>query len=526
MLKETETTGAAVPPPGDGGATSYALVDLTRRFPGVTAVDGANLAVRRGELHGVIGRNGAGKSVLVSMIAGLLRPTSGTVVIGDSKVDATHYTPARARELGVALVPQEPRFATALSVADNLFMGRTRADRLGFARGAVMHAEAARIMESLAIPAKPTDRMGDLPLESQQLLAFGRAVFVDAARVVLLDEITASLSQPRKLELLRLLRGLLAERPDLSFTLISHHIAEIMEFCDRVTVMRDGVAVATIDVAATSERELARWIVGDAAGRRTARAGVAARGPAAPVLSVAGLAVERAFAGLDVELRAGEVVGFAGLEGSGKDEAVKALFGLARPSAGEIRLDGRRVRFATPRDALAAGLAYLPRHREEHGIVRNLSVEVNTLLAAYGRFRRPLGFLRRRAAREAARTRTRHLAVKTPSIDTPIDNLSGGNKQKVLTNRLALADPRVFLLNEPTRGVDIASKPALLAVVRDELAAAGAVLMLSESEEELVETCDRIHVFFKGRVREVLERGTPGFTVGRLYALIQGVERP
>lgn len=506
-------------------AASYALIDLTRRFPGVTAVDRASVNVGCGELHGIIGRNGAGKSVLVSMLAGLIRPTSGTVVIGGTEIDGAHYTPVRARELGVALVPQEPRFATALSVTDNLFMGRTITDPLGFGRAAEMHRRTDEILATLGIAARPSDRLGDLPLESQQLLAFGRAVFVDRARAVLLDEITASLSQRRKLELLRLLRTLLAERGDLSFTLISHHIAEIMEFCDRVTVMRDGRSVATIDVAATSEQELASWIVGDAAAQLTATRKATQPREAQPTLTVRGLSAGQDFADLDLDLHRGEVIGFAGLEGSGKDAAVKALFGLVAPTAGEMRLDGRPIHFRTPREALAVGIAYLPRHREEHGVVRNQSVEVNTLLAAYGRFLLPLGFLRRGDARRAARARTESLAVKTPSIDTLIDHLSGGNKQKVLLNRLALAEPRIFLLNEPTRGVDIASKPALLAVVRDELATVGAVVILSETEEELIGTCDRVLVFFKGRVREILERGTPGFTVGRLYELIQGVER-
>ena len=512
-------------PSASEAAPSYALEALTRRFPGVTAVDRAKLSVRRGELHGIIGRNGAGKSVLVSMIAGVIRPTSGRILVGGKEIDTARYSPGRARDLGIALIPQEPHFATALSVTDNLFMGRSITNRLGFSQTAAMQRKAEEIIATLGIDARPSDRIAELPLESQQLLAFGRAVFVDRARAVLLDEITASLSQVRKLELLRLLHSLLAETADLSFTLISHHIAEIMEFCDRVTVMRDGRSVATIEVAETNEQELAGWIVGDADQAESKQAETAPRRTAAPILSLAGLSAGRSFQGLDLEIHEREVVGFAGLEGSGQNAAVEALFGLVTPTAGEMKLAGEPVEFRSPRDALDAGIAYLPRHREAHGVVQNLSVEVNTLLSAYDGYRRPLGFLKRREGRRMARQRSEHLAVKAPSIDAPIDNLSGGNKQKVLINRLALVKPRLFLLNEPTRGVDIASKPALLAVVRDELAAASGVVMLSESEEELIAVCDRILVFFKGEVREILERGTPGFTVGRLYELIQGVQR-
>lgn len=512
-------------PSAPEAAPSYRLEELTRRFPGVTAVDRAKLSVRRGELHGIIGRNGAGKSVLVSMIAGITRPTNGRIVVGGKEVDTARYSPGRARDLGIALIPQEPHFATALSVTDNLFMGRSITNRLGFGQTAAMQRKTEEILTTLGIDARPSDLLSELPLESQQLLAFGRAVFVDRARVVLLDEITASLSQSRKLALLRLLHKLLAETADLSFTLISHHIAEIMEFCDHVTVMRDGRSVATIDVAATNEQELADWIVGDAdqADSRQARSG--ARQLGAPILSLTGLSAGRSFRDLDLEIHQREVVGFAGLEGSGKDAAVEAMFGLVPPTAGEMKLAGKPVKFRSPRDALDAGIAYLPRHREAHGVVQNLSVEVNTLLSAYPGYRRPLGFLARREGRRMARQRSEHLAVKAPSIDALIDKLSGGNKQKVLINRLALVKPRLFLLNEPTRGVDIASKPALLAVIRNELAASSGVVMLSESEEELIAVCDRILVFFKGKVREVLERGSPAFTVGRLYELIQGVRR-
>lgn len=512
-------------PPAPEAAPSYALDALTRRFPGVVAVDRAKLSVGRGELHGIIGRNGAGKSVLVSMIAGVIRPTSGRLLVGGQEVDTARYSPGRARELGIALIPQEPHFATSLSVTDNLFMGRSITNRLGFSQTAAMQRKTEEVLATLGIEARPSDPLSELPLESQQLLAFGRAVFVDRARVVLLDEITASLSQARKLELLRLLHKLLAETADLSFTLISHHIAEIMEFCDHVTVMRDGRSVATIEVAATNEQELADWIVGDADQTEGKHAKTSARQVGAPILSLAGLSAGRSFQGLDLEIHEREVIGFAGLEGSGKNAAVESLFGLVVPTAGEIKLAGKPVEFRSPRDALDAGIAYLPRHREAHGVVQNLSVEVNTLLSAYDGYRRPLGFLKRHEGRHIARQRGAHLAVKTPSIDALIDNLSGGNKQKVLINRLALVKPRLFLLNEPTRGVDIASKPALLAVVRDELAADSAVVMLSESEDELIAVCDRILVFFKGEVREVLERGSPAFTVGRLYELIQGVQR-
>jgi len=510
-------------------AGSYRLAGLTRRFPGVLAVDRVDLTVRRGEIHGIIGRNGAGKSVLVSMIAGLIPPSAGTVLAGGGQLDAENATPVRAHRLGISLIPQEPRFARALTVTDNLFIGRELTVGPGFLDPAAMRRAVAEVIDRLELEASPTSRMGDLPIETQQLLAFGKAVFIEHARIILLDEITASLSRQRKTRLLGLLRTLAAESADLSFTLISHHIAEVMEFTDRVTVMRDGRVVAMRATAKTDERSLANWIVGDVRITGTAQAAKPAAKPRAaamPLLMADRLGDGRDFHDLSFQLQRGEVIGFAGLEGSGKDAALEALFGLRPLRTGEVRLEGSPVRFAAPREALKAGIAFLPKHREVQAVIQNRPVEDNTLISSLRRIQGPLGFLRVHEGQRIAREKTAELQVKTPSIFTPIDHLSGGNKQKILINRLSLTVPKVFLLNEPTRGVDLAAKPALLQVVRDRQAAQSGVIMLSESEDELVACCDRVLVFFRGRITRVLERGKADFTVGEIYKSVQGVEEP
>jgi ABC-type sugar transport system ATPase subunit len=405
-------------------------------------------------------------------------------------------------------------------------MGAAGNRRFGLLSPAERRRRAAELIDILELEgARPDTELRDLPIESQQLLAFARAYYIDEARVILLDEITASLSRARKQALLRLLRELLATTPGLSFTLISHHISEVMEFCDRVTVMRDGRAVASLPTAESSERELAAWIVGDAAESLEAlqhqRHSVPA--DAATVLAARGLTSPRHFEDLSFELRAGEVLGFAGLDGSGKDSAMEAIFGLHRRVTGEMRLHGEPFRPRRPGEALARGVAYLPKHREADGVVQNLTVEENTLLSSYARFINAAGFIDAARARTTAQRYTQSTGVKTRSITTLIDFLSGGNKQKVLINRLALVEPSVFLLNEPTRGVDIASKPALLATVRDQLSERTAVIMTSESEDEMIDVCDRILVFFKGRVVRSLERGGADFTIAELYRTIQGV---
>ena len=502
---------------------SYAVESVSRRFPGVLAVNAVDLAVRQGEIHGLIGKNGAGKSVLVSMVAGLLPPSQGQITTSHGALTANQSSPAWAKSLGIALVSQEPRFATDLSVADNLFMGRHPTRKMNFLAPAETRRRAAAVIEKLDLRARPDDRMGDLPLETQQLMAFGRAVFIDNAAIVLLDEITASLTSERKESLLRLLKTLVAERPALSFTMISHHVSEVMGFTDRVSVMRDGSRVATLETAQTSAKALADWIVGDVVRteiHHTANPNAAAP----PVLEVRGLRAGRSLTTLDLTLRRGEVLGFAGLEGSGKDAAIEALYGLIPDHGGTVLVEGAEVRLTSPKSAQALGISFLPKHREAQAVIQNRSVLENAVIAGLSSLTTPFGFVKRQKCENAARDIVTKLKVKTPGLHVEIDGLSGGNKQKIMLGRLSLTAPQLVLLNEPTRGVDISAKPDILKMIREELSRDAGVIMISESEEELVEICDRVLVFLKGKVAREFVRGSAGFDVDTIYKTIQGVE--
>lgn len=504
---------------------SFAARAVSRRFPGVLAVKSVDLDVRKGEIHGLIGKNGAGKSVLVSMAAGILPPSEGEIVTARGALTATLSSPARARSLGIALVTQEPAFAADLSVADNLFMGCHPTRTLDFVSPVETRRRTVDLIARLGLNARPDGRMGDLPLETQQLLAFGRAVFVDQATTILLDEITASLTSERKESLLSLLRTLIAANPELSFTLISHHVSEVMGFTDRVSVMRDGARVATLDTAKTTAAALAEWIVGDVQ-RTEINYNSTPDRRTRPVLSVRGLSAGRNLQQLDLDLHRGEVLGFAGLEGSGKDEAIGALYGLVSDHGSAIEIDGAPVRLDNPKAAQRAGIAFLPKHREAEAVIQNRSVLDNAIIAGLPVLTTRLGFVRQRDCETAAQGIVARLRVKTPGLNVPIDGLSGGNKQKVMLGRLSLTAPRLILLNEPTRGVDISAKPDILKMIREDLAKDAGVIMISESEEEQVEICDRILVFYRGRVAREFVRGGPGFDVETVYKTIQGVEQP
>ncbi|MEQ1941575.1 sugar ABC transporter ATP-binding protein [Mesorhizobium sp. VNQ89] len=503
---------------------SYRLAGLTKIFPGLTAVADVDLSVRRGEIHGIIGRNGAGKSVLMSLISGALRATSGTIDIGGKLVGIEEYNPVRAHALGVSLVPQEPKFAPRLSIVDNMFMGRPLARGMGFLRKEEMKRRAREVGEAVGLSIDPDASMFTLPIESQQLLAFGKAQFIDEAQVILLDEITASLSRERKTMLLGLLRDLVRRNPDRSYTLISHHVSEIMEFCDRVTVMRDARAVATIDVAATTGAELADWIVGDTQvmsldGLKRAVSEEASR----PIARISGLTRRRVFQDVDLSLGTGDVVGFAGLDGSGKDEAAEALFGLGAIDAGSFEMEGKELHLTSPSEAMKRGIALLPKHRERQAVIQGRSIIENTLISSYRQFSTALGLIDGKRARAVTGDKIAEFKIKARGPDVNMSGLSGGNKQKVLIARLTLNAPKLLILNEPTRGVDLATKPEILKAIRTDLSRESAVIMLTESEEEMITVCDRIYVFFRGRIVSLLRRGDENFNVSSLYKAIQGV---
>ncbi|MDR1711233.1 MAG: sugar ABC transporter ATP-binding protein [Propionibacteriaceae bacterium] len=505
---------------GSEPRAAFRTEKLTKRFSGQTAVDEVDLTINAGEVHGIIGRNGAGKTVLVSMMAGVLPPTSGTLVVGEFRGGAGSYSPGTAHSLGVTIIPQEPEFALEMSVIDNLFLG------VPLKKGPVLaHAKmrevAAAALDAVGVQLDPRTKIALCTLEEQQLLALAKALFIEDAKVILLDEITASLSAARKQQILDLMR-VEAEQNGRAFVLISHRISEVITVCDRVSVLRDGKRIATVPSAETTAAELAQLIVGDDVHApvldETMEFGDR-------VLQVEGLSKAGAFEDVAFSLRRGEVLGLAGLDGSGKDEVVNALYGLVRADRGNVTVNGKTARVKSPGMARKLGVAYVPKKREELAVVHGMSVQDNILLPVYSAISNAVGLINRRRAKELVEARMAVLPFKARSLGVNIDYLSGGNRQRVVINRMALLRPDVFVLHEPTRGVDIASKPDIIATVRNDLRAGSGVILTSESEDELVDMCDRVLVFFRGKcVREFI-RGAADFTSGAIYNSLQGVEQ-
>jgi ABC-type sugar transport system ATPase subunit len=498
---------------------SYSVRGLQKEFSGRWAVEDASFDVAVGSIHGVIGKNGAGKSVLMNMVAGVMQPTGGALQIhGDDVLADGRWSARAAQRHGVSLIPQEPPNLPWLTVEDYLFLGDRRNSRRGLLDIGAMRRKVAEIDERLGLDVQATAPIASLPIEVQQLLAFGKAVFLEESSVILLDEITASLSGARRERLLRDLKDL---APDHSFTLITHHINEVIAACQTVTVMRDGVSVDTLDVATSTPAVLASKIVGEM-GEAHIDSGPPHRA-GKEVLRIEGAASPSAFEDVTLTVCEHEVVGLAGVEGSGKDELLGALAGLRR-ATGDFVVDGRARSLDSPRAAARSGIAYLPKKREEFATIHNLSVLENLLLPVARRYTGRTGLLRQQPMRAKATAVVEQMQVRPPRIDAIINTLSGGNRQKVMIGRLREMTPRIYLLNEPTRGVDISTKPELLRIVRHELTANSAVIMTSEAEEELIDTCDRILVFHRGRIVASLDRSDPRFNVGDVYRMSQGVE--
>lgn len=514
-----------------GAATasvSYSVAGLNKTFPGVVALDDVDLEVRKGEIHGIVGKNGAGKSVLMNILAGVLPATSGEIHIGEQPVNVRRYNVPRAHELGVELVPQEPTFAPDLSVQDNLFLGSGFAGALGFVERARLLDKVREVVDQLGVEARPEWLMSRLSVEDQQLLAFGKALFIDRAHVILLDEITATLPRERKTRFLEFLRGEVERSPELSFTLISHHITEILEFCERVTVMRDGEAIGPLNVGEINKAELADMITGgEASGGGASHIGEVVTSAAEEqpnVLDVQGLTSPGNFEDISFQLRGGQVLGVAGLaESSGKDALLPALMGITPTTEGTVLLKGSPIRVNSPRQALKQGLAYLPKKREEEGVITGGSVRDNLLVNVYERLRNFLGAIKQAESYRIARKNLEDFGIKARSVEARIDTLSGGNRQKVMLARQMNASPSVLLLDEPTRGVDIGAKTEIMKLIRESLTDDRAVIVTSESEEELVELCEQILVINRGRLVKTLAKGEERFTPTEVYRLAQGV---
>jgi ribose transport system ATP-binding protein len=475
------------------------MESITKRFAGHTALDGVSLELRRGEVHSLVGENGAGKSTLVKIMTGAYHRDAGEMWLDGRPV--AFDTPAEAQEAGVTAVHQEIHLLGYRSVAENVFLGR-EPRRLGFVDWRRMYAEAGRVLDDLGLEIDPRATLGALSTAAQQMVAIARGVSL-GARVLVLDEPTSSLAEREVAILYALIRRLQAAGTAIVY--ISHRFDELYAVCDRVTVLRDGRLVTTRDIAGLERLDLVCLMLGKSreAVSRGGATGFGGRAAAAPagaptLLRAAGLRRGQRLRDVSLEVRAGEIVGLAGLLGSGRTETARAVFGADPADGGELHLNGRPHAVRTPDDAIGAGIAFVSEDRKAEGIIPELSVRENLTLAALPTLTR-FGVVDRAAQAAIVERFITRLGIKASSADQKIRELSGGNQQKVLLARWLCRRPALLLLDEPTRGIDIGAKAEIQALV-NELAADGlGVLMISSELEELVEGCSRVVVLRDGR---------------------------
>jgi galactofuranose transport system ATP-binding protein len=474
------------------------VAGISKRFPGVLALDGVSLTLRPGEVHALVGENGAGKSTLIKVVTGVYQPDAGDLRVGGEP--ARFRAPLDAQHAGISTIYQEVNLIPLMSVARNLFLGR-EPRRYGLIDVATMHARAAETLTGYGITGDVRRPLGQLGLGAQQMVALARAVMIDA-RIVIMDEPTSSL-EPREVDTLFEVIRKLHER-GIGILYVSHRLDELYRICDTVTVLRDGRVVHRGRIAELERLRLVSLMLGrDLADVRregvTAYTGDHSDTGAAPVLKATGLRSRHRLRGVDVTVRPGEVVGLGGLLGAGRSETIKAIAGALPLDAGAIEVAGRRLKRPSTASAVRAGIATLPEDRKAEGIVAALSVRENIALSVLPRLARA-GIVSEKRVAAIVRTFIERLRIRTAGPDQPVGELSGGNQQKVLLARLLATSPKVLLLDEPTRGIDVGAKAEVQALV-DELAEQGlGVVLVSSDAEELVEGADRVVVLRDGAV--------------------------
>ena len=469
---------------------------LSRRFPGVEALSDVDFDAELGEVHALVGANGAGKSTLMNILAGVLPASRGEIRLGGAPFRPD--SPRAAKALGVSIVYQELSLIPQRSVAENVFLGREPASRLGVVDSNRLHAETRRLLERYRLPLAAEAAVEDLAVAQQQLVEIARALSVDA-RVLILDEPTAVLSLHEQDNLFAIIARL--KETGLLVLYVSHRLDEIFTVADRVTVLRDGRKVATLDTHETSQAELVRLMIGHEVRDRLQLPEIADE---QPLLEV----TYRSDRGSSTfTLRRGEILGLAGFVGAGRSHLARALAGLG--AAGEIDLSilGAPRRLRGPADAIAAGLLYVTEDRKREGLFANLSVLANTTAAALPTFARA-GFLRARAERERAGAMLQSLRLIAQSLDVPIDELSGGNQQKVVLGRVLMRAPRILICDEPTRGVDVGAKDEIYGILTRLAAAGVGIIVISSEMKELLMLSHRILVMRDRVIVAALETPT------------------
>jgi ribose transport system ATP-binding protein len=468
---------------------------IEKSFPGVRALDACHFELRAGEVHALCGENGAGKSTLMNVLAGIYPKDAGRILFKGIQVEIP--TPRAARDLGISIIHQELSLMRHLSVAQNIFIGREpRRGPLRFVLDEDRNNQQTQdLLSRLNIKLDPRARVGDLTVAMQQMVEIARALSLNT-EVLIMDEPTAALTDTEISALFDIIRQLRGQ--GVGVVHISHRLEELKLIADRVTVMRDG---RYVDTVRTDEAPIGR-IISMMVGRTIFDATPEVPELPSPevVLEVRGLNRGRVVRNVSFKLHRGEILGFAGLVGAGRTEVARVIFGADRLDSGEIFLRGKQVRIRNPRDAVAHGIGYLSEDRKRFGLALGLDVEINTLLASLGRYVGVLGWVQPSRTRAIAEGHVRSLAIKTPSLQQKVRNLSGGNQQKVVVGKWLTADSGILIFDEPTRGIDVGAKSEIYRLLNSLAHQGKSIIMISSELPEVLRMSHRILVMCEGRI--------------------------
>lgn len=467
---------------------------LEKTFPGVRALKGVNLTVNKGEIHALMGENGAGKSTLIKVLTGIYQKNGGTICFDGEEINAR--TPIEANEKGISTIYQELNLVLFQTVYENLFLGREPRTKFGSIDRKAMISEAKRILEELGIEIDVTRPLKNYSKAIQQMVAIARAVSINA-KLVIMDEPTSSLDTHEVQVLFRIIRQLKSK--GISVIFISHKLDEIFEICDRLTVFKDGEYVGDYDIGELNQLKLISLMVGkdtvelerNKQGYEFANAKV--------IAEMKDIRQGMRLNGINIEIKQGEVVGLAGLLGSGRTELAQVLFGSGMPDNGEIFWWGEKAGIHSPADAIKKGMGFCTEDRKTEGIIPHLSVRENITIALLPKLN-SFGFVKTKEQDEIVRSYIDRLKIKTPTPEQAICNLSGGNQQKVLLARWMCMNPKLMILDEPTRGIDVGAKAEIEQLIQEFSKSGISVLMISSEIAELERNCDRIIVMREGRV--------------------------
>lgn len=472
------------------------LTGIVKTFPGVRALDEAGLRVYPGRVMALLGENGAGKSTLMKVLTGIYQADSGTLTYRGQPI--AFRGPRESQDQGISIIHQELNLLPELSIAANIFLGREPRTRFGNIDHRTLRERAASLLSRLGVRHGPDTRLGDLSIGEQQMVEIAKALSFDAS-VIIMDEPTDALTDTETEQLFKVIRELRAQGCGIVY--ISHRLKEIFQICDDVTVLRDGKWIGECPVSDLDEDRLIEMMVGRRLDEQYPRL---ARAPGAVSLQVEQLCGPGVH-GVSFTLHEGEILGFSGLMGSGRTELMKLIYGAARPSAGSMTLGGQPLVTRSPADGLAAGIAYISEDRKGDGLVLPMSVRENMTLCALGEFVRGL-HIDSNAERQAVNDYIRLFNIKTPGAEQPIRLLSGGNQQKVAIAKGLLTRPRVLILDEPTRGVDVGAKKEIYQLINEFKKEGMSVIIVSSEMPEVLGMSDRILVMHEGRVSAEMNR--------------------